>query len=63
VQSALARKVDLPEERGKQTLLNYHCEQQILDWIQQNTEKSTAVSKVEIKGYCLSQLKLSITPG
>jgi hypothetical protein len=52
-----------PGQRGKHPDLDQHREQQILDWIQQNGEKNTSVSKKEIKDYCTSQFKASITRG
>jgi ribosomal protein L11 methylase PrmA len=63
VQSALAHRLESPEERGKYPVLNQHREQQILDWIQQEAEKSTAVSKTEINDYCMRQFKASIIRG
>jgi hypothetical protein len=40
VQSALVHGLELPEERGKDPALEADREQQILDWIQQKTNKS-----------------------
>jgi hypothetical protein len=37
-QSAPAHGLEPPGERGKQIAFDHHREQQILDWIQQNTE-------------------------
>jgi hypothetical protein len=45
VQSALTHGLELPGERGKYIALDSYREQQILDWIQQNAEQSTPVSK------------------
>jgi hypothetical protein len=53
----------MPGERWKHTILDHHREQQILDWIQQNAEQSTPVSKTEIKDYDMGQLKVPITRG
>jgi hypothetical protein len=63
VQSVLAHGLKPPGERGKHAALDEHREQLILDWIQQNAEQSTPVSKTEIKDYCTGQLKVSITRG
>jgi hypothetical protein len=63
VQSALAHGLEPPGERGKHHALDHHREQQILDWIQQNAEQSTPVSKTEIKDHCTCQLKVPITRG
>jgi hypothetical protein len=63
VQSALAHGLEPRGERGKQTTLHHYREQQILDWIQQNAEQITPVSKTEIKDHCRFQLKVPITRG
>jgi hypothetical protein len=63
VQSALGDGLEPRGERGKHLGLDADCEQQILDWIQQKTEQSTPVGKTEIKDYCTTQLKVSITRG
>jgi hypothetical protein len=63
VRSALAHGLELPGEQGKHTALDQYREQQILDWIHQNAEQSTPVSKTEIKDYCMSHLKGPITRG
>jgi hypothetical protein len=61
--SALAHDLELPGQGGKHTALDQHREQQILDWIQHNAEKSTPISKKEIKDYCTSQFKASVIRG
>jgi transposase len=61
VQSALADGLKPPGERRKHLALDADREQQILDWIQQKAEQSTPVGKTEIKDYCTTQLKVSIT--
>jgi transposase len=63
VQSALAHGLDPPGERGKHPALDADREQQILDWIQHKAEQSTPVGKTEIKEYCITQVKVSITHG
>jgi hypothetical protein len=63
VQSALAHGLKPPGERGKHPALGHHCEQQMLDWIQQNAEQSAPVTKTEIKYYCPGQLKVPVTRG
>jgi hypothetical protein len=63
VQSALAHGLELSGQRRKHTALDSHREQQILDWIHQNAEQSTPVSKMEIKNHCTGQLKVPITHG
>jgi transposase len=52
-----------PGERGKHPALDADREQQILDWIQQKAEQSTPNRKTEIKDYCITQFKVSITRG
>jgi hypothetical protein len=63
VQSALRHGLELPGERGKHPALDADREQQILDWIQQQAEQSTAFGKTEIKDYCTPQLKVLTSRG
>jgi hypothetical protein len=63
VQSALARGLEPPGERGKHLALDADHERQILDWIQQKAEQRAPVGKTEIKNYCTTQLKVPVTRG
>jgi hypothetical protein len=45
VKSALEHGLDPQGHRGKQTALEQDREQQILDWIKQNAEGSTSVTR------------------
>jgi hypothetical protein len=40
MQSAVAHDLESPGERGKQTALDQHREQQLVDWTQQNPNKA-----------------------
>jgi hypothetical protein len=42
---ALAHGLDDPGQRGKQIAVDQDCEEQILDWIQQNAEKDTPITR------------------
>jgi hypothetical protein len=44
--------------RRKHNVLDPNPEQQIPDWIQQNAERSTPVTRQEIKHYCTSQFEI-----
>jgi hypothetical protein len=61
VQVALAHKPDEPGQRGKHIALDQDCEEEIVDWIQQNAEKDTSLTREEILGYCRSQFKIKST--
>jgi transposase len=61
--SALEHPRDPAGSRGKHTALDSDHEQQILEWIRQNAERSTPLTKKEIKDYCISQLQVPITRG
>jgi hypothetical protein len=47
--------MDEPRERGKDAALDQDREQQILDWIEQNAEQDTPVTRGEIMDYCTCQ--------
>jgi hypothetical protein len=53
--------LDEPGRRGKHIALDHDCEQQILDWTQQNAEEDTSVTRGEIMDYCPSQCKIKLT--
>jgi hypothetical protein len=63
VKSALAHGLEPPGHRGKHNALDPDREQQILDWIKQNAETNTPVTKKEIKDYCVSKFQIPITRG
>jgi hypothetical protein len=45
VQAALAHWLDEPGQRGKHAAVDQDRQQQIFDWIQQNAEKDTPVTR------------------
>jgi hypothetical protein len=63
VKSALEHGLDPHGHRGTHTALEQDREQQILDWIKQNTEGSTSVVRKKIKNYCTRQFQVPITRG
>jgi hypothetical protein len=63
MKSALEHGLDPPRYRGKHTALEQDRERQILDWIKQSPEGSTAVTRKEIKDRCTSQFQVPITRG
>jgi hypothetical protein len=63
VQAALAHGLDEPGQRGKHATLDSDREQQILDWIQQNAEQDTPVTKTEIMDHCTAEFKIRFTRG
>jgi hypothetical protein len=63
VKSALGHGMNSPGHRGKHTALEQDHEQQILDWIKQNAEDSTPVTRKEIKDYRTSQFQVPMTRG
>jgi hypothetical protein len=63
IQAALAHGLDEPGQRGKPIALDEDREQQILDWIQQNAEENTPVTRGEGMCYCTSQFKIKSTRG
>jgi hypothetical protein len=62
VKLALEYGLDLPGHRGKHTALDPDHEQQILEWIRQNAERSTPLMKAEIRDYCVSQRQVPKEP-
>jgi hypothetical protein len=63
VQAAFAHGLDELGQRGKHIALDQDREQQILDWIRQNAEKDTAVTRGEMMDYCASQFKIKSARG
>jgi hypothetical protein len=63
VQVALAHGLDEPGQRGKHAALDSHREQKILDWIQQNAEQDTPITKTEIMDHCTAEFKIKFTRG
>jgi hypothetical protein len=63
VQAALAYGLDDPGQRGKHITVDQVHEQQIIDWIRQNAEEDTPVTRVEIMDYCAAQFKIKFTRG
>jgi hypothetical protein len=61
VQSALGHGVEPPGIQGKHTPFDPDCELQILDWIRENAENSTRVTKTEMMNDCMRQFQLPIT--
>jgi hypothetical protein len=61
VQAALVHRLDEPGQRGKHSALDRDREQQILDWIRQNAEQETPVTRTEIMNYSTSQFKIKFT--
>jgi hypothetical protein len=55
--------VDEPGHRWKQIALDDDRERQILDWVRQNGEQETPVTKEEISDYCITQFQIPITRG
>jgi hypothetical protein len=55
--------MDDPGHRGKHTALDDHRERQILDWVRQNAEQETPVTKGEIKEYFTTRFQIPITRG
>jgi hypothetical protein len=60
LKSALEHGVKPPGNRGKHAALDQDHEKQIFDSIRQNSERSTPVTKKEIKHYCTSHLQAPI---
>jgi hypothetical protein len=63
VQAALAHGMDEPGQRAKPIALDQDREQQILDWIRQNAEQDTSVTRGEIMDYSTSQFKMKYDRG
>jgi hypothetical protein len=61
VQAALAHGLDEPGQRGEHAALDQDREQQILDWIRQNAEQSTSVTKTEIMDHCTAEFEIKFT--
>jgi hypothetical protein len=61
VKSALEHRLNPPTYREKDTALDPDHQQQILEWIRQNAERSIPLTKGEIKDYCISQFQVPIT--
>jgi hypothetical protein len=58
---AIEHRLKPPRNRGEHAALDLDREQQILDRIQEKTERSTPITKKEIKDHYLSQCHDSIT--
>jgi hypothetical protein len=54
---------DDPGERGKHIALDHDYEQEVLDWIQQNAEEDSPVTRGEIMDYCVIHCKIKLTRG
>jgi hypothetical protein len=52
-----------PGQQGKHIPLDQDREQQILDWISQNAEQDTPITRGEIMDYCTSQFKVKSIRG
>jgi hypothetical protein len=63
VKAALAHGFDDPGRRGKHNALDDDRERQILDWVRQNAEQETPVTKGEIREYCTTQFQIPIIRG
>jgi hypothetical protein len=63
VQAALTHSLDEPGQRGKHAALDQDREQQILDWIRQNAEQDTPVTRTEITDHCTAEFKIKFTRG
>jgi hypothetical protein len=63
VQAAFAYGLDEPGQRGKHFALGKDREQQMVDWIRQNAEQGTPVTRGESMDYCTSQFKIKFTRG
>jgi hypothetical protein len=61
VKSPLEHRLDTPGHRGKQTAVEQDREQQKLDWIKENAEGSTPVTRKEIKDDCTSQFNFKFS--
>jgi hypothetical protein len=57
-QAALVHELDDPGQSGKHIAPDEDREQLILDWIQQNAEQDTAITRREIMDYCATQCKI-----
>jgi hypothetical protein len=60
---ALAHGLDEPGQRGKHIALDRDRAQQILDWMEQNAEQDTPITRGEIMDYSTSQFKIKSTRG
>jgi hypothetical protein len=55
--------MDPPGQRGKHIVLDDDREGQIIDWIRQNAEQETPITKREIRYYCMIQFRTPIIRG
>jgi hypothetical protein len=60
VQASHAHGLDDPGQRGKHIALDQDCGEQILDWIEQNAEESTSITRGEIMDYSTSHFQNQI---
>jgi hypothetical protein len=60
LQAALARELYESGQRGKYIALNQDREEQIPDWIQQNAEKDTPVTREEIRNFVQLNLRSNL---
>jgi hypothetical protein len=60
VQAALAHWLDDRGQRRKHIAIDEDREEQILDWIQQNVEEDTPLTREEIRNYCTAQFKINL---
>jgi hypothetical protein len=63
VKAALDHETDPPGQRGKNSPRDEHRERQIIDWIRRNADQETPVTKRQIRDYCITQFRTSITRG
>jgi hypothetical protein len=58
VKATLAHGFYDPGRRGKHKALDSDLERHILDWVRQNTEQETPVTKGEIREYFTTQFQI-----
>jgi hypothetical protein len=57
----MAHMLDEPGQRGKHSALAQGREQQPLDWIRQNAEQDTPITKTGIMDHCTAEFKIKFT--
>jgi phage-related minor tail protein len=63
VQAALAHWLDEPGQRGKRAALDQDREQHVLDYIRQNAEQDTSVTKTEIVDHSTPEFRIKFPRG
>jgi transposase len=63
VRAVLVNRYDPPKQRGRHPGAAPHSQAEILAWIKRNAEKSTPVTRTELRHYCTAKFDILVTRG